>query len=94
MAKRKTGIEMLESVDNIHGNNERPSGTSRQAAVRRLRKDRPDLLEKVKAGELSANAAAIEAGFRKRVTGLALLRAGWRRADDAERATFLEEVQD
>jgi hypothetical protein len=32
----------------------------------RLRRDRPDLAEKVIAGELSANAAAIEAGFRKK----------------------------
>ena len=31
----------------------------------RLKRDRPDLLEKVHSGELSANRAAIEAGFRK-----------------------------
>ena len=43
-----------------------PSGTSAQAAIRRLRKDRPDLLAQVLAGELSANAAAIEAGHRQR----------------------------
>jgi hypothetical protein len=34
-------------------------------AVRRLALDRPDLLEKVKAGELTAHKALIEAGFRK-----------------------------
>ena len=33
---------------------------------RRLLRDRPDLFERVKAGELSPNAAAIEAGFRKK----------------------------
>lgn len=33
---------------------------------RRLRRDRPDLYERVVEGELSANAAAIEAGFRRR----------------------------
>jgi hypothetical protein len=43
-----------------------PTGTSRDAAIRRLRKDRPDLLEKVIAGQLSAHAAAIEAGHRKK----------------------------
>ena len=32
----------------------------------RLRRDRPDLAERVTAGELSINAASIEAGFRKR----------------------------
>jgi hypothetical protein len=30
--------------------------------------DRPDLAERVEAGELSANAAAEEAGFRKKPT--------------------------
>ena len=45
-----------------------PTGTSRDAAIRRLRKDRPDLLEKVIAGQLSAHAAALEAGHRKKPT--------------------------
>ena len=35
-------------------------------ALRRLKRDRPDLAERVMSGELSANAAAIEAGFRKK----------------------------
>jgi hypothetical protein len=54
-------------VNNVNGN-ERPVGNSRDAAIRRLRKDRPDLLEKVIAGQLSAHAAAIEAGHRKKPT--------------------------
>ena len=41
-----------------------PSGTSESAALRRLRKDRPDLHAKVLDGELSAHAAAVQAGFR------------------------------
>jgi len=69
-----------------------PTGTSRQAAVRRLRKDRPDLLEKVVAGELSANAAAIEAGFRKKLTGIDRLRSAWKTATALERREFLKEV--
>jgi hypothetical protein len=36
--------------------------------LKRLKRDRPDLAEKVVRGELSAHAAAIEAGFRKRLT--------------------------
>jgi hypothetical protein len=32
--------------------------------LKRLKRDRPDLADKVAAGEMSANAAAIEAGFR------------------------------
>ena len=33
--------------------------------LRRLKRDRPDLAERVVSGEISANAAAIQAGFRK-----------------------------
>ena len=45
---------------------DRPSGNSRAAALRRLRKDRPDIHARVLAGELSPHAGMIEAGFRKR----------------------------
>jgi hypothetical protein len=44
---------------------EAPTGTSRAAALRRLRKDRPDIHARVMAGEISAHAGMIEAGFRK-----------------------------
>jgi hypothetical protein len=36
-----------------------------QTVLQRLRRHRPDLAERVIAGDLSANAAAIEAGFRR-----------------------------
>ncbi len=39
-------------------------GTSRQYALRRLHKDRPDLHAQVLAKKLSPNAAMVEAGFR------------------------------
>ena len=45
-------------------------GTSLTYTIRRLKRDRPDLVERVAAGELSPNAAAIEAGFRKRTIQL------------------------
>lgn len=51
------------NVDNVHIGLGRPDGNSRQRALRRLRKDRPDLLERVEAGELSPHAAMVEAGF-------------------------------
>ena len=41
-------------------------GTDPTYIVRRLKRDRPDIADRVIAGELSANAAAIEAGFRKK----------------------------
>lgn len=47
-----------------------PTGTSLDATIRRLRKDRPDLHERWVKGELSANKAAIEAGWRKRLSPL------------------------
>jgi hypothetical protein len=46
-------------------------GTTSGYTLARLRRDRPDLAAMVSAGELSANAAAIEAGFRKQPTALA-----------------------
>lgn len=54
------------TVDNVHGTHkeERPAGNTAQAAIRRLRKDRPDLHSRVLRGELSPHAAAVEAGFR------------------------------
>jgi hypothetical protein len=42
----------------------RPTGTSRQAALRRLRKDAPEYHAKVIAGEISANRAMIDSGLR------------------------------
>jgi len=47
-------------------NHEPKGGTAKTYTLRRLARDRPDLLDRVEAGELSANAAAIEAGFRSK----------------------------
>lgn len=56
------------NVDNVNISTDRqsPTGNSAAAALRRLAKDSPELHAQVIAGELSPNAAAIEAGFRKR----------------------------
>lgn len=54
----------ISDVDII--NVKRPDGTSATAALRRLRKDRPDLHERVIAGEVSPHAAMVAAGFRVR----------------------------
>jgi len=56
----------------------RPEGNTAAKAIRRLRKERPDLHAKVIAGELSPHAAAVEAGFRRRKIQID--------ADDPERA--------
>lgn len=52
------------AFDNVQGT--APTGTSADAALRRLRKDRPDLHARVLARELSPHAAMVEAGFRPR----------------------------
>jgi len=69
-------------------------GNARDYTLRRLKRDAPDLAAMVIAGVLSANAAAIEAGFRKRPTPADQLRTAWRKASAAERAAFLAEVRD
>jgi hypothetical protein len=67
-------------------------GTSRAYTLTRLKHDRPDLYGRVKARGLSANAAAIEAGWRKKPDALERLRRAWRHASAEERAAFLREV--
>ncbi|MCY0928288.1 hypothetical protein OTB20_19225 [Streptomyces sp. H27-H1] len=47
-----------------------PSGTSREAGLRRLRKDRPDLHAEVLAGTLTTHAAMVKAGFRRRMVNI------------------------
>jgi hypothetical protein len=53
-------------------------GNSRAQALRRLRKDRPDLHARVLGGEFSANEAMIRAGWRRRTLTI--------RADDPSHA--------
>ena len=56
------------TVDNINSCfvSERPTGTSRAYALRKLETDSPELYTRVVAGELSPNAAMVEAGFRRK----------------------------
>lgn len=51
-------------VDNVNLD-QAPKGNSRSYTCARLQREYPDLFEQVCAGELTANAAAIKAGFRK-----------------------------
>ncbi len=69
---------LISEIDQHGGNRREPvqgnniilktpqKGTSRQYTLARLQRDRPDLAQAVLSGEMSANAAAISAGFRKR----------------------------
>lgn len=67
-------------------------GTDKAYTLERLERERPDLYKRVLAKELSANAAAIEAGWRKEKTALERLRIDWRKASAEERQTFLAEI--
>ena len=48
-------------IDGVNNVNARPQGNSRDRALRRLRKDRPDLLQQVIAKELTAHSAMVKA---------------------------------
>jgi hypothetical protein len=56
----------LGLLDQVSDNVRHRQGNRKEAALRRLRRTRPDLHAKVLAGELSAHRAAVEAGFRHR----------------------------
>lgn len=63
--RRRHGGDRSSKIDNIILA-PTPDGTSRATALRRLRKDRPDLHERVLRKELTPHAAMIEAGFRSK----------------------------
>jgi len=74
---RATAGRQGERTDLVSNRNEvesghRPVGTMAQAAVRRLRKDRPDLHAAVLAGTKSPHGAMVEAGFRRKTIGVPL----------------------
>lgn len=57
-------INLNDDIVHNENDHERPSGNSRDVALRRLRKDAPELHAEVLAGNLSAHAAMVKAGFR------------------------------
>jgi hypothetical protein len=59
----------------------------------RIARDRPDILERMKAGEFrSVTAAAVAAGIKVYPTPLESLRLAWKKATEAERQQFLTEI--
>lgn len=69
-------------------------GNTKGYTLRRLKKDHPELHAKVCAGEMSANAAAIEAGVRKVPNALSALQKAWRKASKKERLEFVQQHRD
>lgn len=80
-------------VDNVNEVLERPAGNTKQYAIRKLRKDRPDLHARVMAEEITPHAAMVEAGFRKKSTPLEQLRKAWKKATPDEREAFMAEIE-
>jgi hypothetical protein len=68
-------------------------GNSAEYLVARIARDRPDVLERMKAGEFQTVwAAAREAEVIKTHTSLDTLRRAWQQATPKEREQFLEEI--
>jgi len=63
-----------KSVDNV--NSSRSSGNSKDYTLDRLARERPDLYEDVVQDRKSANAAAIEAGFRTKTVSVPVHKGG------------------
>jgi hypothetical protein len=63
-------------------------GTSRSYTLARLQQHRPELYERVKAGELTANAAAAVAGFRKKPDTFRSAQRLWAKMIPQERDAF------
>lgn len=57
------------------------STNTNKNVLRRLARDNPDILEQVKSGELSVNAAAIQAGIRKKPTQAEICVKAWRKTE-------------
>ena len=65
-------------------------GRGKPYIIARLQRDGySDLADQVKAGKLSARAAAMEAGFKVPESQLTALKRHWKKASEAERSTFI-----
>ena len=68
-SNRTINDDLLTTTEDPSSDNPK-RGTTRAYTLSRLSKERPDLFELVVQGEMSANAAAIMAGWRKQGTTL------------------------
>jgi hypothetical protein len=84
--------DLIHHSDNIIRSEKAEQGSSRTYTLNRLRRDAPELFDAVIAGKLSPNAAAIEAGFRRKPTRFETLVRTWRKASDDERASFRDYI--
>jgi hypothetical protein len=68
--KHKTGPKAESDLCNNITETTKGTGTSKAYTLSRLKRENAELFQQVVAGELSANAAAIKAGWRKKLTPL------------------------
>lgn len=66
-----------------------PQGTSKAYTVDRLKREAPELYDAVCRKEMSANAAAIKAGFRKKPTTVEVIRKAWVKLTESEREELM-----
>jgi hypothetical protein len=71
----------VANVDNTNKSKPR-GGTDTTYTLRRLARDNPAMLDKIEAGELSVNQAAIQAGIRKKPQPSEQCLKAWVRSDD------------
>ena len=79
--------------NNSRNRDSQPTSVGRGAPylAARIKRDRPDIAARVKAGEFkSMRAAAIEAGIIKPPTPLDKLKAAWAKATKTERQAFMK----
>lgn len=62
--------QALQTPTGVHNVNTRPHGNAGATALRRLRKDAPELHADVLAGRLSAHGAMVQAGFRPKTVSV------------------------
>jgi hypothetical protein len=91
------GSNQYSKKENSKGSNTTLADRGSTYTLRRLKRDRPDLAQKVIGGDLSAHAAAIEAGFRKRMvqvepTAEGFLKAMHKHLNTAEIKILIESI--
>lgn len=62
--RQRTPGRPSKTDNNVNNSTGRPEGNTAEQGLRRLRKDRPDLHQRVLAGELTVHGAMVLAGFR------------------------------
>jgi hypothetical protein len=82
-----------EEQDN-KGSNTTFIGRGATYVMKRLKRDRPDLFQKVIDGHLSANEAAIKAGFRKKPEPIKEIRKLIRKCNEDDLKILLKEIRE